>query len=102
MSIIVFSGSGADAITGERIFPGDLVLDTKIPNMPNSYMSDTLTRYLKEDTIVWLAKQAGYDVVKCDAGDSGDTAGVDESNVIVGGGEGPVGAAPVGGRKASK
>lgn len=102
MSIVEFTGSGADAITGERIFPGDRVLDTQVPNMPNSYMSDTLTRYLKEDTIVWLAEIAGYDVVKRDAGDFGDSEGVDESDVSVGGGASSVGGVKAGGRKVSK
>jgi hypothetical protein len=102
MSISSFAGSGADVVTGERIFPGELVVDTGFNNVPNAYMSDTLTRFLKEDTIVWLAEQAGYDLVKRDAGDSGDTEGVDGSDAGVGGGEDPVGAVTSGGRKASK
>ena len=102
MSITSFVGSGADVITGERIFPGDLVLDTKFNNVPNAYSSDTLTRFVKEETIVWLAEQAGYALVKRDAGDSGDTEGVDGENVSVGGGEASAGGVKAGGRKAAK
>ena len=94
--------SGADAVTGERIFPGDSVLDTNINNVMVPYMSDTLTRFVKEDTIVWLAEQAGYTLTKRDAGDSGDTEVVDGTNASVGGGETPLGEAPFGGSKATK
>lgn len=102
MSIISFIGSGADALSGERIFPGDRVLDTGFNNSPNSYMSDTLTRFVKEDTIVWLAEQAGYALVKRDEGDSGDATVVDGEDVGVGGGEASVGAVKGGGRKSSR
>jgi hypothetical protein len=94
--------TGADAVTGERIFPGESVLDTNINNVQTPYMGDMLTRFVKENTIVWLAEQAGYTLTKRDAGDSGDTEGVDGTDAIVGGGEGPVGEAPSGGSKATK
>ena len=94
--------TGADAITGERIFPGESVLDTNIANNMTPYMSDTLTRFVKENTIVWLAEQAGYTLTKRDAGDSGDTEDVDGTDAIVGGGEGPVGETPSGRSKATK
>ena len=94
--------NAGDAITGERIFPGEAALDTGIANVGNFSMSETLTRFVKEDTIVWLAEQAGYTLIKRDAGDSSSTESVDGSDASVGGGEDSVGEAPVGGRKASK
>jgi hypothetical protein len=100
--IITTNSNAGDAITGERIYPGEIVLDTEIPNITNFGMAETLTRYVKEETIVWLAEQAGYTLTKRDAGDSGDTKVVDESDVSVGGGEGSVGETPIRGSKASK
>ena len=94
--------TGADAVTGERIFPGEVVLDTNIANVQTPYMGDMLTRFVKEDTIVWLAEQAGYTLTKRDAGDSGDTEVVDGTNASVGGGETPLGETPFGGSKATK
>ena len=103
MSLLKFSDltTGADAITGERIFPGDMVLDTGMHNVIMPYMNDTLTRFVKEDTIVWLAEQAGYDVVKRDAGDSGDSEVVDGTDAGVGGGETEVGKVKARGRKSA-
>jgi len=94
--------SGADAITGERIFPGDSVLDTNVANVPVPYMGDTLTRFVKESTIVWLAESAGYTLTRSDAGDPSDTEIVVGEDASVGGGETPVGDSPVRGRKAVK
>jgi len=94
--------SGADAITGERIFPGDSVLDTNVANVPVPYMGDTLTRFVKESTIVWLAESAGYTLTRSDAGDPSDTEVVVGEDASVGGGETPVGDSPVRGRKAVK
>ncbi len=94
--------SGADAITGERIFPGDSVLDTNVANVPVPYMGDTLTRFVKESTIVWLAESAGYTLTRSDEGDPSDTEVVVGEDVSVGGGETPVGDSPVRGRKAVK
>lgn len=104
MSLIIFGefNSGADAITGERIFPGEAVLVTEFSNVVTPYMLDNPTRVLKEETVVWLAEQAGYDVVKRDAGDSGDTEGVDGEDVGAGGGAGSSGKVKAGGRKSSK
>ena len=104
MSLIIFSefNSGADAITGERIFPGDSVLITNCDNKITPYMLDNPTRVLKEDTIVWLAEQAGYDVVKRDERDSGDSEDVDGAYVGIGGGTAQAGAAANRGSKASK
>ena len=94
--------SGADAITGERIFPGDSVLDTNVANVPVPYMGDTLTRFVKESTIVWLAESAGYTLTRSDEGDPSDTEVVVGEDVSVGGGETPVGDSSVRGRKAVK
>jgi len=94
--------SGADAITGERIFPGDSVLDTNVANVPVPYMGDTLTRFVKESTIVWLAESAGYTLTRSDEGDPSDTEVVVGEDASVGGGETPVGDSPVRGRKAVK
>ena len=94
--------SGADAITGERIFPGDSVLDTSVANVPVPYMGDTLTRFVKESTIVWLAESAGYTLTRSDEGDPSDTEVVVGEDASVGGGETPVGDSPVRGRKAVK
>lgn len=83
-----FNGTGADAITGERIFPGEDVMDTNIANSVTPYMTDTLTRFVKESTIVWLAESAGYTLVRSNEGNSSDTEKLDGTNVSVGGGEG--------------
>lgn len=101
MEFSIYS-SGADAITGERIFPGESVLDTNVANVPVPYMGDTLTRFVKESTIVWLAESAGYTLTRSDAGDPSDTEVVVGEDVSVGGGETPVGDSPVRGRKAVK
>jgi hypothetical protein len=101
MEFSIYS-SGADAITGERIFPGDSVIDTNVANVPVPYMGDTLTRFVKESTIVWLAESAGYTLTRSDEGDPSDTEVVVGEDASVGGGETPVGDSPVRGRKAVK
>jgi hypothetical protein len=95
-------GNAADAITGERIFPGERVFDTEVPNRKTAYLMMFRTRVLKEETIVSLAEAAGYTVIKRDAGDSGNAEVVDGEDVSVGGGEVEVGEAPVGGKPAAK
>ncbi len=103
MAGFVKTGANAgDAITGERIFPGETVFDTGIRNRPSPFMRNGRNRMLKEATIVWLAEQAGYDVVKRDAGDSGDAKVVDGADASVGGGETPVGEVKTGGSKPAK
>jgi hypothetical protein len=103
MTGFVKTGSNAgDAITGERIFPGDTVFDTGIRNRPSPFMRNGRNRMLKEATIVWLAEQAGYDVVKRNAGNSGNAKVVDGEDASIGGGEDPVGEAPTGGKPAAK
>ena len=94
--------TGGDAVTGERIFPGESVLDTNIANVQTPYMGDMLTRFVKESTIVWLAESAGYTLTRSDEGDSSDTEVVVGEDVSVGGGETPVRDSSVRGRKAVK
>lgn len=93
--------TGADAITGERIFPGESVLDTNIANVQTPYMGDMLTRFVKESTIVWLAESAGYTLTRSNEGDPSDTEVVVGEDASVGGGETPIGASSTGGGKAS-
>ena len=95
------AGNCADALTGERVFPGEEVFDTGLPNKRHPYQNAGRTLFLKEATIVWLAEEAGL-IVKRDAGDSGNTEVVDESDVGVGVGEAEAGEAEVGGSSAPK
>lgn len=95
------AGNTADALTGERVFPNEEVFDTGLPNKRHPYQNSGRTLFLKESTIVWLAEEAGL-IVKRDVGDSGDSEGVDESDVGVGVGEVEVGEVEVGGGSAPK
>lgn len=95
------SSHHCDAITGERINRGDLMIETKYRNRAASLGSSRM-RLVKEETIVWLAEEAGYSLVKRDGGDSVHAAGVDGEDVGVGGGEAATGEAPVGGKPAVK
>ena len=94
--------SGADAITGERIFPGESVVDTNINNAVTPYMGDTLTRFVKESTIVWLAESAGYTLTRSDAGNPSDTEDLGGEDATVGGGETPTGNAKARGKSSVK
>lgn len=94
-------GNTADALTGERIFPGEEVYNTGLPNKRYPYASNGRTLVLKEATIVWLAEQAGL-IGERDAGDSGNATVVDGEDVGVGEGEASVGEPEVGGGKAPK
>ena len=94
--------TGADAITGERISPGESVLDTNINNSVTPYMTDTLTRFVKESTIVWLAESAGYTLTRSDAGNPSNTEDLGGEDVIVGGGETPTGNAKARGKSSVK
>ena len=94
--------SGADAITGERIFPGESVVDTNINNAVTPYMGDTLTRFVKESTIVWLAESAGSSLTRSDAGNPSNTEDLGGEDVIVGGGETPTGNAKARGKSSVK
>ena len=57
-----------DAVTGARILPGSEVFDTGIRNAKTPWIGRGKTKVIKEETIVWLAEQAGYTLVKRDAG----------------------------------
>lgn len=92
------SSHNVDCITGERIDRGVMVVETPFRNKGKDLGASRL-KLLKEDTIVWLAEEAGYVVTKRDAGDSGDAEVVDGADVVVGGGEASVGGASAGGRK---
>lgn len=103
--MIGFITAGAnlgDAITGDRVLPGERVFDTGYSHKGSPWMGRGRTRVIKEDTIVWLAEQAGYDVVKRDAGNSRNAKVVDREDVSVGGGEVEAGEVEVGGDSAPK
>jgi len=100
--IEAIKGNAADCITGERIFPGERVFDTGVPNRKTPYLMMFRTRVLKEETLVRLLEEAGYSVGKRDVGDSGDAEGVDAGDVESGDGEAEVGKAKAGGRKTAK
>lgn len=111
MGWIIFHDNGADAITGARIYPNDRVFDTGLRNIPAPFGNFSRTRIVKEETIVWLAEQAGYTVSRNDSAVSPDGvgAGVAESAPVVeredasaGNGEGSSGADPDGGSAAPK
>jgi hypothetical protein len=99
---MIVSSNYADALSGERIFPGEDVVDTGFVNKEFPYQSNGKTKLVKEDTIVRLAEAAGYALVKRDAGDSGNAEVVDGEDASVGGGEGPVGAVKAGGKSVAK
>jgi len=97
MSLIENNSSyNMDVVTGERIDHGELMIDTGLRNKHTTSMARSRTRLVKESTIVWLAEQAGYSVVKRDAGNSGNTESVDGADASVGGGEVKVGAVKAG------
>ena len=95
------SSYNRDFITGERIALGDRIVVTPYKNRKVP-MGNSRMKLVKEETIVWLAEQAGYALVKRDAGDSGDAKSVDAGDVESGNGEAEVGKAKAGGRKAAK
>ena len=99
---IKVAGNAGDAITGERIFPGEEVFDTGIKNTRTPWIGRYKTRVVKEETIVWLAEQAGYTITKRDAGNSGDAKVVDGADVSVGDGEVKAGKPKAGGKQAAK
>ena len=99
----VYAGDNrADAVTGERVFPHDVVFDTGNKNISGPYDANGRTRIVKESTIVWLAEAAGYDVVKRDSGDSANAEVVDGANVSGGGGAPEVGKTKGGGKPVVK
>jgi len=84
------------------------VFDTGVMNRRKPYMGNSKTRLLKEETIVWLAKQAGLKICgdNCDCtvdgGVSKPAPVVEREDVGVGGGEGSVGEVKAGGKSAAK
>jgi hypothetical protein len=86
-----------DMITGERVELGEMIMDTEIKSISFNPMRNQRTMYIKESTIVWLAEKAGYALVKRDAGDSGNTEGVDAGDAESGNGEAEVGEVKAGG-----
>ena len=91
------SGRVYDMITGERVEPGERIMDTGIKTINYNPVRNNRTMFIKESTIVWLAEKAGYTLVKRDAGDSGNAKGVDAGDVESGDGEVEVGEAEAGG-----
>ena len=103
MSGFVYAGDNrADAVTGDRIYPHDVVFDTGYNNAVAPHGLNGRTRVVKESTIVWLAEAAGYDVVKRDAAGAGDTEVVDGADVGGGGGAPEVGKTKGGGKPVAK
>lgn len=86
-----------DVLTGERIGPGDKILDTRIPSRSFRPVNLYPTLFMKETTLVRLMENAGYDVTKRDAGDSSDTKVVDGTDANAGGGAPTIGEDPIGG-----
>lgn len=101
-------GNGADAITGERVSPGQRVFDTGKRNLRAPYMSNSRTRVIKEETIVWLAKEAGLKICgdNCDCKStkrvSEPAQVVEREDVGVGDGASEAGEAEAGGKPAAK
>jgi len=95
------SSHNVDAITGERISRGASVFETDYRNKGTNLGASRM-RLLKEETIVWLAEEAGYSVTKRAKRDSGDAAVVDGADVGAGGGTVEVGKAEAGGGAAPK
>ena len=101
MAWITVTSNFGDALTGERVLPGERVFDTGFTNKSTGWMSRGRTRVLKEATLVKVLEDAGY-IVKRDERDSGDAKSVDGEDVSVGGGEAEAGKAEVGGGDAPK
>jgi hypothetical protein len=101
-------GNGADAVTGERCSPGERVFDTGFKNRTAPYMSNHRTRVVKEETIVWLAKEAGIKLCGDECGCKSDgrvsepAPRVESEDASVGGGEASPGKAKVGRKPAAK
>lgn len=90
-----------DAVTGERIGLGEMVLSTDIP-FSRRVQRGQATKVIGRDTIVWLAEAAGLRVVDGDARDSGNAESVDAGDVESGDGEAEVGEVKAGGGKPAK
>ena len=101
-------GNGADAITGERVSPNERVFDTGKRNFRAPYMSNSRNRVVKEETIVWLAKEAGLKICgdNCDCKSvervSEPAQVVEREDVGVGDGEAEAGESKAGGKPPAK
>lgn len=101
-------GNGADAITGERCSPGERVFDTGVKNRSSTYLRNHRTRVVKEETIVWLAKEAGLKICgdncdcKSDERVSKPAPRVESEDAESGGGEAPVRKVKAGGSTTAK
>lgn len=97
-----------DALTGERILPGEFALDTAIRNKPSPWSSRGRNKIIKESTIVWLAEEAGLKICgnNCDCESdervSESAPRVESEDVGVGNGTGEAGKSKVGGKSSSK
>lgn len=101
MTWTIAGDNAVDAVTGERIFPAERVFDTGVLNV--EYPFDfSKNRLVKEASIVWLAEQAGFTIVRGDERDSKDSTLVDGEDVGVGEGTSPIGESAVGGSEAVK
>jgi len=104
------SGNSADALTGERIFPGTRVFDTGYANRRTPFLNVTRTRMLKEETIVALAEAAGFKICGDDCAGkrpksgkrvSKPASGVVGEDAVVGVGEVEAGEDSAGGSEAA-
>jgi len=93
---VLTSGAG-DCVTGDRLFAGDVVLNTRIDSRESFEMRERSTRFIKESTIVWLVEQAGLKLCRvegctCPTGirDFDVAQVVDGEDAPVGDREGPV------------
>ena len=104
---VAVEGCG-DAITGERIHKGQSVVFTGLRNRPSNWMRKGRYRVVKEETIVELAKAAGFRICgdgcdcKSDERVSESASVVEREDVGVGVGEASVGTVARRGRKAAK
>lgn len=104
----VMRGNGADAITGERVVKNQRVFDTGVKNRRTAFLGATKTRVIKEETIVWLAKEAGLKICgdncdcKSDERVSEPAQVVEREDASVGGGKSPAGTVKAGGSKTPK
>jgi hypothetical protein len=92
------SSYNRDFITGDRIALGDKIVVTPYKNRKVP-MGNSRMKLVKEETIVWLAEQAGYTLVKRDAGDA---KGVDAGDAESGDGAVKAGKAKAGGKQTVK
>lgn len=85
-----------DVLTGERMAPGDKIIDTGILSRTFRPVNLYPTLYMKESTLVGLMEKAGY-VVEHHGGNSSDAEVLVGEDVSGGGGASAVGEDPTGG-----